>query len=79
MGYVLDPVFFLHHAQLDRLWWKWQQVSPENAASYNGPREHQSKHEADLDDLIRMGEFVNGVKVEDVMSTESELLCYRYS
>lgn len=20
-----DPVFFLHHAYLDRVWWRWQQ------------------------------------------------------
>lgn len=25
-----DPLFFLHHTNLDRLWWKWQQASPEN-------------------------------------------------
>lgn len=22
-----DPVFFLHHANLDRLWWQWQQAN----------------------------------------------------
>lgn len=21
-----DPIFFLHHAYLDRLWWRWQQA-----------------------------------------------------
>ncbi|OOF98341.1 hypothetical protein ASPCADRAFT_205583 [Aspergillus carbonarius ITEM 5010] len=24
-----DPVFFLHHAQVDRVWWSWQLLSPE--------------------------------------------------
>ncbi|KAI5798769.1 hypothetical protein FPQ18DRAFT_366119 [Pyronema domesticum] len=24
-----DPLFYLHHAQMDRLWWKWQQMDPE--------------------------------------------------
>lgn len=23
-----DPVFFLHHANIDRLWWQWQQAHP---------------------------------------------------
>lgn len=22
-----DPIFFLHHANLDRLWWRWQQAN----------------------------------------------------
>jgi tyrosinase len=22
-----DPLFFLHHTNLDRLWWKWQQAN----------------------------------------------------
>lgn len=22
-----DPVFFLHHANVDRLWWQWQQAN----------------------------------------------------
>lgn len=22
-----DPLFFLHHTNLDRLWWEWQQVN----------------------------------------------------
>lgn len=25
-----DPLFFLHHANLDRIWWQWQNVDPTN-------------------------------------------------
>lgn len=25
-----DPLFFLHHAMLDRVWWVWQMQDPEN-------------------------------------------------
>ena len=24
-----DPIFFLHHAWLDRLWWLWQSAAPD--------------------------------------------------
>jgi tyrosinase len=33
-----DPVFFLHHAWLDRLWWLWQSQDPETRlAEVGGP------------------------------------------
>lgn len=25
--HVLDPLFFLHHTNLDRLWWEWQSAN----------------------------------------------------
>ncbi|KAG8732279.1 hypothetical protein FRC11_014696, partial [Ceratobasidium sp. 423] len=31
-----DPLFFLHHANLDRIWAKWQDQSTANAAAYGG-------------------------------------------
>jgi len=31
-----DPVFFLHHAQIDRIWAQWQGRSPEHVDSYTG-------------------------------------------
>lgn len=32
-----DPIFWLHIAYLDKIWWRWQQISPRNAISVNGP------------------------------------------
>jgi tyrosinase len=23
-----DPVFWMHHAEIDRIWWQWQQANP---------------------------------------------------
>jgi tyrosinase len=35
-----DPLFFLHHVQVDRLWWLWQQEKPGTRnREYNGIRE----------------------------------------
>jgi tyrosinase len=40
-----DPVFFLHHAQVDRLWWIWQQKDPMNRMmEYLGPAENTRLH-----------------------------------
>lgn len=35
-----DPLFFLHHTNLDRLWWNWQQASPENRTNDIGEIEN---------------------------------------
>lgn len=32
-----DPIFYLHHANLDRVWDLWQQLLPENLYAINGP------------------------------------------
>lgn len=31
-----DPVFFMHHAMLDRVWWIWQALHPELAKTVAG-------------------------------------------
>jgi len=69
-------VFFLHHTQLDRLWWLWQQKH--GVDEYNGPKEQHSKIEASLIDEIPMEILGRPVLVEKVMTTESDILCYKY-
>lgn len=32
----LEPLFYLHHANLDRIWWEWQHLKPEYKWSHNG-------------------------------------------
>ncbi|KAK4622203.1 Tyrosinase ustQ [Fulvia fulva] len=74
-----DPLFFLHHTQLDRLWWLWQQRSPERFLwAYGG---HKSRHTmglASLEDDLEYRGLADDVKVKDVMNTETGVLCYRY-
>lgn len=39
-----DPLFFLHHAYVDRLWWEWQQVDPDTRTNAIGPlRNHPTE------------------------------------
>lgn len=74
-----DPLFYLHHTQLDRLWWLWQQRDIETRLSaYSGHKMRHSIEMASLDDDIDMRGLAENVKVSSVMDTEGEFLCYRY-
>jgi len=74
-----DPVFFLHHTQLDRMWWQWQQIDlAKRATEYMGKAATDSNDKASLEDSMPMGGLASDIKVLEIMSTESDLLCYRY-
>ncbi|KAJ3483546.1 hypothetical protein NLG97_g7283 [Lecanicillium saksenae] len=81
----IDPVFYLHHTQIDRLWWIWQQKN--NAShlwQYEGPLSNSrfttegQQGSANLSDLLTLGEYGKTVKVQDVISTRHGELCYIY-
>ena len=78
-----DPMFFLHHAQIDRTWWIWQNQNPwartrlvagtitldNNPPSRNGT----------LQDTISLGAVsVPTVTIGDLVDTMAGPLCYRY-
>jgi tyrosinase len=74
-----NPLFFLHHTQLDRLWWLWQQRKPEERLSaYSGHNHRHPIEMASLDDKIDMRGLAPNVRVRSVMDTEGDFLCYRY-
>jgi tyrosinase len=76
---LADPLFYLHHTQLDRLWYIWQQRDPEaRLTSYSGHNQRHSMEMAKLSDKIKMQGWAPEIEVQEVMSTEGELLCYRY-
>ncbi|KAI0271789.1 Di-copper centre-containing protein [Russula aff. rugulosa BPL654] len=86
-----DPIFFMHHAMIDKIWCDWQNRDPMNANSfYGGSVEH-------LYSLTAYEEYPNGgppylnlnsimpadglspeVAIADVMSTTGGYLCYKY-
>jgi len=86
-----DPIFFLHHAMLDKIWYDWQNRDPVNVNSfYGGSVEY-------LTSLAAYNEYPNGgppylnlnsimpadglspeVTIADVMSTTGGFLCYEY-
>jgi tyrosinase len=73
-----DPIFFLHHAQVDRVWWKWQQQNPSaRNFDYSGNL-FPPVGSATLDDYMVFSGFAADLKVRDVMTTNTERLCYKY-
>lgn len=74
-----DPLFFLHHTQLDRLWWLWQQRQPDNGVTaYGGHKQRHSLEMASLDDLIVMHGLAPDIKVNEFMDIQGDMLCYSY-
>lgn len=77
-----DPVFFLHHAQLDRIWWMWQQADPEHRYDeFTGPKEdfrHNQSVNSSLEDILYGGALGDDVRVKDIIRVDTALLCYRY-
>ncbi|PSN59511.1 monooxygenase [Corynespora cassiicola Philippines] len=79
-----DPIFFLHHAQVDRLWYLWQQEALANRTlAYGGPKTQDqfdgtTPPPASLDDIMPFQNLAKDLAVRDVMSTTSGGLCYKY-
>ncbi len=73
-----DPVFFLHHTNIDRLWWTWQGAQPGRVYQYNGPKSSSILSAAELDDVLKMKGLGKDIRVREIMSTESGMLCYGY-
>jgi tyrosinase len=76
-----DPIFFLHHTQVDRLWWLWQQEDPAaRTFAYEGFRNlpDGSQVDATLDDVLPMGDLAPAAVVREYMDASSANLCYTY-
>ncbi|RSL38054.1 hypothetical protein CEP53_015221 [Fusarium sp. AF-6] len=81
-----DPLFFLHHANLDRVWWSWQSKNlTERLSDISGPLEpndwaNEKSRNVTLDDEVHFGTTVKTtVAIRDVMDVEGDFLCYTYA
>ncbi|CRG89666.1 hypothetical protein PISL3812_06705 [Talaromyces islandicus] len=81
-----DPLFWLHHAQLDRLWSEWQRRHPSNFAAFSGMplTAHNMtypRYDPDVNVDHQMPFDVQSVPVapRTVLDTEAWPLCYRYT
>ncbi|EDU41090.1 monoxygenase [Pyrenophora tritici-repentis Pt-1C-BFP] len=76
-----EPLFYLHHGNIDHLYWMWQQKDLETRLSQvGGPvnRDDLSGPNVTLDFEVNMGKLAGSVPLRDLMDTEGGLLCYTY-
>lgn len=79
----VDPVFWLHHAMLDRVYWIWQALHREQAGTIAGTMTIGNKppsRNATLDDLVWFNYLdVEATPIRDLTDTLGEKpLCYIY-
>ncbi|KAK8087751.1 hypothetical protein PG997_002712 [Apiospora hydei] len=75
------PLFFLHHGQIDHLWWQWQQRNASRLEDYTGVASHLNEAEArevSLDDIVPMNGLAKDITVREIMDTIHGELCYTY-
>ncbi|KAF4819633.1 Tyrosinase-like protein orsC [Colletotrichum siamense] len=81
-----DPAFYLHHSMIDRVWWMWQMLSPEERqygdialSGTNTFLDQPPSANTTMDDFLEYG-WVGGepLKIRDAMSTVAGPFCYVY-
>jgi len=78
-----DPAFYLHHAQVDRIYWIWQQLDFANRENdiwgTHTMLDMPPSANVTIDDVLDMGHLNEQVAIRDVMNTLSGTpLCYVY-
>jgi len=76
-----DPAFWLHHAQVDRTWWIWQNQDFANRQNViAGPRSliDPTAGDGTLDDWLEMGILGTGTTIRQTTSTTGGPFCYFY-
>ncbi|KAJ3515550.1 hypothetical protein NLJ89_g1689 [Agrocybe chaxingu] len=75
-----EPLFYLHHGNVDRIWWQWQQMLPSRLYEVSGRSTTTPPfRNITLDFIIEMGESLGpSVPIRDVMDIHSPPNCYTY-
>lgn len=83
-----DPLFFLLHSQLDRIWAAWQAFNSKNRYAIGGGVDQDlsnfDAHPAGTgtpvtkDTVLYMSNLGPDAKVEDILDIQGGLLCYEY-
>jgi tyrosinase len=82
---INDPIFFMHHGNLDRLWSIWQRQAPGNLYDMGGPiwPFGSGPGNVTLNTIVDMGLFMApSLPINAVMDTLNAngqgVLCYQY-
>ncbi|KAK8096019.1 Di-copper centre-containing protein [Apiospora kogelbergensis] len=76
-----DPLFYLHHGNLDRILWTWQQQDLETRLNQVGgpvlPMDYGGQN-VTLDFTVGLGELAGDATLKQLLDTQSGVLCYTY-
>jgi tyrosinase len=80
---INDPLFFIHHAGLDRVWALWQEMDTSRRLHDAGPPNYEKEPvPLSLDSMIWVGAFGPDRKASEVFDTLNRdgrgHLCYKY-
>jgi tyrosinase len=73
-----DPVFWLHHAFIDRNFRIWQNSDVRTRTTTVGGVD-ESGRRLSLDYSIALGGVREAVRIRDLLDTTGSVLCYKYS
>jgi tyrosinase len=77
-----DPVFFLHHAMLDRVWWLWQALHLDQAETVAGTLTLSNRppsRNATVEDVVLMKYLgLEAREIKELLSTVDGPFCYVY-
>lgn len=78
--HIPDPLFFVHHAGVDRLWATWQAAAPTTRLNaIGGPTTNPpGTEEVTLDFVLEYPTLAPSVTVREVMDISKTPSCYEY-
>lgn len=77
----IDPLFYLHHGNIDRVFWEWQAKDlSQRLHQVGGPVEPMdySGTNVTLDFKINIGNLAGDARLEDLLNIHGNVLCYDY-
>jgi tyrosinase len=78
---ISEPIFFLHHAFIDKMYWDWQQINPDvRLTEIGGVRIpfHPESANVTLNDTLNMQWAFDTTPISEVMHIQKGVLCYLY-
>lgn len=85
-----DPIFFLHHNYIDRLWWQWQAANPDSRMYDISGQTFNTTYlteegidapetaEMSLDYVLNLSDILEDIETVEIMNVQNGLLCYEY-